>query len=232
MIKKIAGYSLLSLSSFFFFFAVFHTSANAEASPIAPLLAQISQAPSPSPTVTTIPQQQIYPPITKTTTTPKPPLKTKTTSSPTKTPTKTSTPTSTPTNTPTPSSTDTPTPTATLTPTPTDTPTEIPTPTVAAATQPTDTDLENWFTKYADDYHIDRELLRHIAQCESGFNTNSNNNGLYLGMYQFSRGTWISARSAMGLDTNPDLRTNAEEAIKTAAFKISQGGAGAWPNCN
>jgi hypothetical protein len=35
----------------------------------------------------------------------------------------------------------------------------------------------------------------------------------------------------MGLDANSDLRFNAEEAIKTAAFHISQGGQGAWPNC-
>jgi hypothetical protein len=35
----------------------------------------------------------------------------------------------------------------------------------------------------------------------------------------------------MGLDTNPDLRKNAEEAIRTAAYKILNGGRGAWPNC-
>jgi hypothetical protein len=36
----------------------------------------------------------------------------------------------------------------------------------------------------------------------------------------------------MGLDSNPDLRFNADESIKTAAFKIAHGGIGAWPNCH
>ena len=143
-------------------------------------------------------------------------------------------PSPTPTNTPTPTETPTPTPTETPTPTPTQTPTptptETPSPTPTTVSQPNGTQLDEWFTKYANEYHIDRALLHRIAQCESGFNTNSNNNGLYVGMYQFSESTWIGTRSAMGADTNPELRTNAEESIKTAAFKISQGGAGAWPN--
>jgi hypothetical protein len=50
-------------------------------------------------------------------------------------------------------------------------------------------------------------------------------------MYQFSKETWMNTRSQMGQDNNPDLRFNAEEAIKTAAFKISRGGAGAWAVC-
>lgn len=146
---------------------------------------------------------------------------------PSPTPTMTLTPT--PTNTPTPTPTNTPTPTPTITPTPT--PTEIPTPTPEPAPQPNGTDLDNWFTKYAEEYHIDRALLHKIAECESKFNTNANFRGMYVGMYQFGEQTWISTRTAMGQDPNPDLRINAEESIKTAAFKIAQGGAGAWPNC-
>ncbi|MBI4137188.1 transglycosylase family protein [Candidatus Roizmanbacteria bacterium] len=117
-----------------------------------------------------------------------------------------------------------------MTPTPTNTPTPLPpTPTPYSYTG---TDLDNWFTRYSDEYHIDRNVLHNIAQCESGFNSTSHNvQNDYGGMYQFSVSTWISARTAMGADPNQDLRFNPEEAIKTAAFKISRGGAGAWPNC-
>ncbi len=106
-------------------------------------------------------------------------------------------------------------------------PTKAPTPTITAPA-----DLETLFTKFADTYHIDKEILKKIARCESGFNATSNNSGIYLGMFQFGEQTWISTRAAMGLDTNPDLRTNPEEAINTAAFKISRGGIAAWPNCH
>jgi soluble lytic murein transglycosylase-like protein len=84
---------------------------------------------------------------------------------------------------------------------------------------------------YSDQYHVDENELKKIAQCESGFNPNSNNSGLYLGMFQFAASSWSSARSRMGLDPNPDLRTNAEESIKTAAYMIANGGINAWPNC-
>lgn len=97
---------------------------------------------------------------------------------------------------------------------------------------PVVTDLESLFTKYSGEFGVEKDLLKKIAQCESGFNTNSNNSGIYLGMFQFSASTWTSNRTKMGLDPNPDLRTNAEEAIRTAAFMISRGGRGAWPNCN
>jgi hypothetical protein len=35
----------------------------------------------------------------------------------------------------------------------------------------------------------------------------------------------------MELDPNPDLRYNAEESIKTAAYLISIGKTYLWPNC-
>jgi hypothetical protein len=35
----------------------------------------------------------------------------------------------------------------------------------------------------------------------------------------------------MGLNPDPELRFNAEEAIKTTAYKISRDGTGAWPVC-
>lgn len=203
MRKKLAGYALLSLSSFFFFFVVFHTTANAEGSPgiFAPLLVQASPPPLPThvPTLTPV--------------------------LPTNSPTPTELPSPTPTNTPT------PTPTIQPTETPTPTPTETPTPTPTEEQTFAPSDLESFFSKYADEYHIDKELLKKIADCESHFNPNANNNDMYLGMYQFGEGAWIGARSRMGLDTNLTLRTNAEESIRTAAYKISQGEQSAWPNC-
>lgn len=119
-----------------------------------------------------------------------------------------------------------PTPISTTTPTPPP-PTSTPIPTEAIIV----TDLESLFAKYADEYHTDRELLKKIAGCESGFNSQSDS-GLYAGMFQFASQTWISNRNTMGLDPNPDLRKNAEESIRTAAFMISRGQQDAWPSCS
>lgn len=138
-------------------------------------------------------------------------------------PSVTPSPTPIPTATPTP----TPLPTATPTPLPTATPTPTPTPTPIL----TSSDLEQLFQKYSDTYHTDRELLKRIAACESGFNSNASFLD-YAGMFQFSSESWTVTRQSMNEDTNPDLRKNAEEAIKTAAFKIANGGQGAWPNCH
>ncbi len=134
-------------------------------------------------------------------------------------------PSVTPSPTPKPTATPTPLPTATPTPIPTATPTPTPTPII------TSSDLEVLFQKYADIYHVDRELLKRIAACESGFNSNANFLD-YLGMFQFSSQSWIATRQGMQEDSNPDLRKNAEESIKTAAFKIANGGQNAWPNCH
>jgi hypothetical protein len=119
--------------------------------------------------------------------------------------------------------TETPVPTPTFTPTPTRTPTPTPVPILS-------NDLETLFGKYSSTYNTDKELLRKIAFCESKFNPNASN-GPYAGLYQFTEGSWIVTRRRMGLDTNPTLRLNPEEAIKTAAFKISKDGPHAWPNC-
>jgi soluble lytic murein transglycosylase-like protein len=122
----------------------------------------------------------------------------------------------------------TPEPTAAL-PTATPTPTAEPTP---LPSTPAPSDLESMFERYGNEYGVDKELLKKIAKCESGFNPNANNSGMYLGMFQFASQTWVANRNRMGLDSNPDLRTNAEEAIKTAAYVISKSGPGAWPNCH
>ena len=150
-------------------------------------------------------------------------------------PTETLVPTSPPTPTliPTLTNIPTPSPTPTLTPIPTNTPTPIPTLTPVPTTLPTvfpTTSFESYFDQYSAQYQANEELLKKIAQCESGMSP-SNVNGPYGGLYQFMIQTWQVTRNQMGLDANPDLRFNPEEAIKTAAFKIANGGQIAWKNC-
>ena len=91
-------------------------------------------------------------------------------------------------------------------------------------------DVVRLIEKYATEYGVDKNMMIGIAKCESGFRENAVN-GPYAGIYQFVSGTWISNRRAMGLDENLSLRFNAEEATKTAAFKMSRDGFGAWPAC-
>jgi len=118
--------------------------------------------------------------------------------------------------------TETPVPSATPRPTVT----VIPTPNKISAG-----DLEAFFSKYAEKESVDRDLLKKIAVCESGFNPAARN-GIYGGLFQFSENSWQSLRRIMNLDTNPALRFNAEEAIKTAAYKLALNGRAAWPNCS
>jgi soluble lytic murein transglycosylase-like protein len=117
--------------------------------------------------------------------------------------------------------------------TPTTTPTAIPTPIPTPAPQPlAPSDLDPWFEQYGQEYGVSPSVLKIIARCESSFNAGViSRNGLYGGLYQYLASTWSSTRRQMGLDENPDLRFNAEEAIRTTAYKIAQGGIGAWPHC-
>jgi hypothetical protein len=131
---------------------------------------------------------------------------------------------------PTPTSTPTPTPTNTPTPTPTATPTPIPTATPTPPPVAAPVNLDDLFSRFAGQFSVDKEQLKRIASCEAGFN-NDSTNGDYVGMFQFASSTWSVIRGRMNADPNPDLRRNPEEAIKTAAFHVSQGGAGAWPSC-
>jgi hypothetical protein len=136
--------------------------------------------------------------------------------------------TPTPTNTPTP----TPTPTNTPTPSPTPLPTSTPTPTPDLPPPPAPAEIDGFFTRYSGEYGVEEDKLRKIAACESGYNATSHNTTYdYAGMFQFSRPTWQSTRMQMGADPNPDLRFDAEQSIRTAAFKISRGGEAAWPSC-
>lgn len=127
---------------------------------------------------------------------------------------------------PTPTSTPTPTNTPTPLPTETPTPTQIPTPIPITSPQ----DLTSFFEKYSNIYHVDENLLKKIAKCESGFNAQAEN-GPYAGIFQFADQTWIAVRTRMGENTDTGLRKNPEEAIKTAAYYIASGGQHAWSGC-
>jgi hypothetical protein len=78
---------------------------------------------------------------------------------------------------------------------------------------------------------VSKDLLKKIAYCESGGHPGAQN-GKYGGMFQYSVETWLSTRTQMGQDTNPDLRFGAKESIETSAFKIANGGISAWKNCS
>jgi hypothetical protein len=91
-------------------------------------------------------------------------------------------------------------------------------------------EVHPYFHTYASQFNLDPGKLERIANCESHFHTTSDT-GTYGGMFQFSASTWRSTRNDMGLDPDPALRFNAEEAVRTAAFKISHGGLSAWPVC-
>lgn len=133
-------------------------------------------------------------------------------------PTATVTPSPTPLPTPTPMSTSKPTPTGTPTPTP------VPKP------KYTSEEINGFIERFAAQYNVDPNLLRHIAICESGFNPSAYHAG-YAGLYQFGPTTWKNIRSMFGEDPDPALRYNAEEATQTAAYALHINVAGIWPNC-
>lgn len=130
-----------------------------------------------------------------------------------------------------------PTITPTFTPTPTATPSPTLTPTPTTTLSPTlapiiilPKDLDELFTKYSSEYGVDKELLKRIANCESNLNPNAGTNR-YAGLFQFAEPIWIQTRTLMGQNPDMNLRFNAGESIRTAAFMLSQGHLGIWPNC-
>ncbi|MGB6881989.1 MAG: transglycosylase SLT domain-containing protein [Microgenomates group bacterium] len=133
-------------------------------------------------------------------------------------------PTPTPTEEPTPIPTEKPTPTLSPTPTISPSPTPEPLPPVSPE------EIHGFIERFAAQYGVDPNVLRHIAVCESEFNPLAINNS-YVGLFQFGPITWANNRKAMGEDPNPDLRLNAEESAQTAAYILSTRGGGVWPNC-
>lgn len=136
------------------------------------------------------------------------------------TPNPTQTPTQEPTPSPTPEITETPIPTPTKSPSPT----PIPQPTFSSQ------QINEFIDRFAAQYTVSPDILRHIALCESGFNPLATKL-TYVGLYQFGPITWKNVRIKMGEDTDISLRANAEEAVQTAAYNLHINNAGIWPNC-
>jgi soluble lytic murein transglycosylase-like protein len=80
-------------------------------------------------------------------------------------------------------------------------------------------------------YGVDPNVIRHMAVCETGFNAAARNHQ-YGGLFQFDSQTWKTYRQRLNLDSNPDLRFDAKEAIITAAYIIQLGKSHLWPNCH
>lgn len=124
----------------------------------------------------------------------------------------------------------TPSPSPTPTPSPTPKPTVKPTPTPLPQPKFTSQQINEFIERFASQYSVDPNLLRHIALCESGFNAFAKRAG-YAGLYQFGPITWQNIRVALGEDKDINLRFNAEEAVQTAAYVLHINNAGIWPNC-
>ena len=131
-----------------------------------------------------------------------------------------------------PSPTATPVPTTTPEPSSTPTPSPIPTPkpTVVPIPPATSEEINKFIERFAAQYKVNPDVLRHLAVCESGFNSRAVN-GIYTGLYQFWPTTWKNNRRLMGEDADINLRFNAEESVQTAAYILSIGRIGIWPNC-
>lgn len=194
------------------------------------LSASPSNVGSPTPESTSEPTIQASPTISSPTPAAKSPS---TTPKQTTTSTPRQTAISTPTTTPHPTQTSTSSATArstnTPTPSPSNTPTALPTPSAAPVVY-TSEQINGFITKYSGIYGVSPDILRHIAICESGFNPRATNLG-YAGLYQFGSTTWSNFRLQMGENTHPDLRFNADEAVKTASYVLKQNKAYIWPNC-
>lgn len=105
-----------------------------------------------------------------------------------------------------------------------------PVPTVVKSYHYTSEQIHGFIDRFAVQYGVDPNVLRAIAICESGFRAEAIN-GKYAGLFQFSQNSWSVNRSLMGEDPDPQLRFSAEEAVQTAAYLISKGKSGMWPNC-
>lgn len=124
----------------------------------------------------------------------------------------------------------TPTPIPSKTPQATASPTVKPTPTPVPQPVFSSQEINGFIDRFASQYGVSSDVLRHLALCESGFNPTAVHLG-YAGLYQFGSTTWKNIRNSFGEDPSPDLRVNAEEAVQTAAYAISIGKSGIWPNC-
>ena len=135
--------------------------------------------------------------------------------------------------TPEPTESSTPKPVKSPSPKPTKKPVQTPSPTPTPQPeieQATSEQINGFVDRFAGQYNVDPNVLRHIAICESGFNPNAVN-GAYVGLFQFGPITWMTNRVLIGENPNPALRYNAEESVQTAAYMLSTRGGKFWPNC-
>lgn len=115
-------------------------------------------------------------------------------------------------------------PSAALTPTPTKKPKQPIPPPVSSM------EVNAMIERFSAQYSVDPNVMRHLAICESGFNSSAVN-WTYVGLYQFGPATWKNLREEIGEDTNINLRFSAEESTQTAAYALALGKRGIWPNC-
>jgi len=109
-------------------------------------------------------------------------------------------------------------------------PTAVPSPTPKPTPKYTSEQIYRLIDKFAGQYGVDANLLRHIAVCESGFDPEATNLS-YAGLFQFSPNTWEKYRKVLGAATDPELRLDAQEAVQTAAYVLSVNQTYIWPNC-
>jgi soluble lytic murein transglycosylase-like protein len=105
-----------------------------------------------------------------------------------------------------------------------------PTPTTQIPKRASSQEINELIGRYSSQYGLDPNVIRHIAICESGFNSSAVNKQ-YVGLFQFDETTWKNIRNETGDDNNPDLRFSALESIRTVTYEISKGKSGLWPNC-
>lgn len=125
-----------------------------------------------------------------------------------------------------------PTPSPTFLPTPSPTSSPTATPTITPIPQPTSTSeqINEFINSFASEYGVSPDILRHLAICESGFNPSALKLS-YAGLFQFGPSTWKNIRTEMEEETDVNLRLNAKEAVKTAAYVLHVNKAYIWPNC-
>ncbi len=125
-----------------------------------------------------------------------------------------------------------PTPTPTPEPEPTTTkPKPVSTPTPAPIPSPAPSmEINGYIDRFSAQYGVDPNVIRHVAICESGFNSSAVNY-IYAGLFQFGSTTWRNIRLEMGENPDDLLRFSAQDSVQTAAYAISKGKGGMWPNC-
>ncbi len=110
------------------------------------------------------------------------------------------------------------------------TPTMAPNKIIVTPSPATSEEVNGYIERFSSQFAVDPDVLRYVAICESGFRSNAVN-GPYVGLYQFGSVTWKNIRKEIGENSDPDLRFEAKDSVQTAAYAISKGKGGMWPNC-